>query len=161
MHPRARICEQIRGPVPAIGRLERNLRCRTPRRDLAGQDQRIVLDPDLAQHRPPGIGAHDHRPAAMQIDTHILLRHSGPPSPRVSKQPEHCPGHSQGAEAPLLHRIRGPERRVRGRVLFGLVTNGTDYAGPGAGERVLVYLPPARWGVGVAEKVLSPCRLLP
>ena len=84
MYLRTRLGQHIRGPIPAVGRFQHHLRGLTPRRDLLGQGERIVVDP---RHSQPLTGLrlpHDHRAPSMQIDTHELLSHvrfhQGPPS---------------------------------------------------------------------------------
>src|SRR5437763_10518766 len=65
------------------------------------------------RHREPiagGVQAHDHRPAAVEVDPDVLSFHRGLPSSvedwfvRSPSVLDTRP--SRGAEAPLLHRIR-------------------------------------------------------
>jgi hypothetical protein len=84
MHPRPGLGQHVSGPVPAVGRLEHNLRRRAGLTHLAGQRQRIVHDPHTAQLLARFGLAHDHRPAPVQIDpdelSAVILTHQGPPS---------------------------------------------------------------------------------
>jgi hypothetical protein len=84
MHVGAGRLEGIDRPVPAVGRLEDDLRVDPGTRHHPIQRIDIIGDPDRLQHLT-GIGRpNQHRAAPMQIDTHELLtcilRHKGPPS---------------------------------------------------------------------------------
>jgi hypothetical protein len=79
MHPGPARLEEVSGPVPAVGRLEHDLRVRAGLGQLQRQRHRIVVDPDGLQHLTLAGQAHDHRAAAVQVDPDIGLP-MGPPS---------------------------------------------------------------------------------
>jgi hypothetical protein len=72
VHPSAAGLEHVRGPIPAVGRLQHDLRVRARLLDCTRQRDRVVVDPNLLEHLTGGILAHDHRTSTVQVDSHIL-----------------------------------------------------------------------------------------
>src|SRR6478672_959533 len=124
MHLGALLPQGVDRPVPAVRRLEHNLRGFAGPGHHRGQPLRVVADPDALQRITVSGHPDDHRPSPVQIDSHelptrIRFAHKGPPS---SNGREHPPvsttcGSPTRSEAPLLHRIRAyglrPSRTLR------------------------------------------------
>jgi hypothetical protein len=72
VHLGAGVLEHVSGPVPAVSGFQHHLRILAGLRDLLRKRHRIVVDPHGVQPVPGLIHPHDHRPAAVQIDTHDL-----------------------------------------------------------------------------------------
>src|SRR5256885_17202273 len=85
MHAGAGLGQHVRSPVPAVGRFQHDLRALTPRRDLLGQVERIVVDTHRRTDPLSTRGhPHDHAAPPVQVYPHVLpaviLVHKGPPS---------------------------------------------------------------------------------
>jgi hypothetical protein len=78
IHAPTRLGDHIRSPIPTPRRLKDNLRIRTRLLDLETKRQRVVVDTFRPQFGAIRIQHHDHRPATVQIHTHVTC-HSGPP----------------------------------------------------------------------------------
>ena len=113
MHVRAELGQGVRGPVPAVRRFQHHLRRLAGAGHHLPQVLRVVGDPHRLQPLA-GLGhPHQHRPAPMQIHpddlpSRVCFAHRGllesmdVSTPSMSRE-------SRGAEAPLLHRIKGSE----------------------------------------------------
>src|SRR6476660_7248093 len=92
MHREAGFIEQIDSPIPAIGRFDHHLHSSASRAHDLAQPHRLVRDSFAEQLVAITVHRVDHRPATMQIDTHVTSIHRGLPSseeelvvkPRVS-----------------------------------------------------------------------------
>jgi hypothetical protein len=73
MHPSALGLEQIGRPIPAVTSLQGHLRIRARLRHRHRQGHGIVVDLGQAQHLAGIVHLNDHRAAAVQVDTDILL----------------------------------------------------------------------------------------
>src|SRR5437899_11108862 len=79
------VLQRIHRPVPAIGRLQRDVGSRTGLADLAQQPIPVVVDADLTDDLTVRTHPTDHTAPAMQIDPDelgrcITLTHGGLPS---------------------------------------------------------------------------------
>ena len=73
MHPGTFRGQEIGRPIPPIARLQRHLGVRARLSHRHSQRHRIVIDLRHLQHLAGIVHPNDHRPAPMQIDTHVLL----------------------------------------------------------------------------------------
>jgi hypothetical protein len=71
----AHLGQHVDRPIPAERGFDHHLRLRARRGDRLGQRQRIVDDLGLRHQLASGVFVHDHRPATVQVDTHILFVH--------------------------------------------------------------------------------------
>ena len=135
MHPGAITLQQIRRPVPPVGRLQGHLWIRTSLGQLQGQGHRIVGDTHALEHLAVLGHPHDHRPAPVQVDTHILLLmfHRGllPSSPGWFADPE-CVPHTRfpaaGGAPAVRPRHRGSGHRSSLPPAPGSAPPGTRHA---------------------------------
>jgi hypothetical protein len=109
VHGRAELGEGVRGPVPAIRRLQHDLRVLAGAFHHLPQVLRVVRDPHRLQLLP-GLGhPHQHRPPPMQIHPHdlparVLFAHRGLLRRVGREHPEHRPGvHQERGPAPSSH----------------------------------------------------------
>ena len=72
VHLGAGVPEHISGPVPAVRGFQHYPRMLAGLGDLLRECRRAIVDADGVQPLPGLIHSHDHRPAAVQIDTHYL-----------------------------------------------------------------------------------------
>ena len=73
MHPGALGLEQVGRPIPAVTSLQGHLGIGARFRHRHRQGHRIVVDLGQAHHLAGVVHPNDHRPAAVQVDTDILL----------------------------------------------------------------------------------------
>jgi hypothetical protein len=75
MHLGPHLGQHIGRPIPAKRRFENHLGFGTGGRDRLSQRHRVIRDVDLREDLALGAHAHDHRPAAMQVDTRMFFVH--------------------------------------------------------------------------------------
>jgi hypothetical protein len=73
VHAGAGRLERIDRPVPAIGRLQDDLRIEAGASHHRVQPVHVIDDPDRLQHLTATSGPHDHGAPPMKIDTNELL----------------------------------------------------------------------------------------
>jgi hypothetical protein len=64
--------QDVDRPIPAVGRLQHDLRPDSCLRDLPGEHLPVVAEPHRLQLLPVRCGPHHHRAPAMQIQTNDL-----------------------------------------------------------------------------------------
>ncbi|MEV0700845.1 hypothetical protein AB0I53_23450 [Saccharopolyspora sp. NPDC050389] len=81
VHVRPGLCEDIGGPVPAVGRFQHHLEVGAGLGDFSRQNQRVIVDAGDRQSLSRWVLPHDHRPASVDIDADelfaVMLRHKG------------------------------------------------------------------------------------
>jgi hypothetical protein len=141
----AGVLEHVDGPVPAVGGFQDHIGVFPGLRDLRRQDQGIIVDTHTAELVTSLGHPHDHRPAAMQIDTHdlptvVLCLHSGASFNVRSEHPEHPAGsHQERGPAPSCHQDLDGELslyRVRQRWPDGFRLSPADWKATAARERI-------------------------